>query len=242
MSQAFHFKQFSISQDKCAMKVGTDGVLLGAWAKSLITPNSILDIGTGSGLISLMMAQRFAHASINAIEIDHAAYIQASDNFSNSPWSKRLTCVCESFQSFYVNHKEKYTLIVSNPPFFANGQKTINEERNQARFESSLPFQDLLYGVSKLLAEKGVFCVIIPYDQEEGFLMLAKEYGLSPLNITRTKGNKSAPIKRSLLQLGFKGEGTTTVQAQEDTIILEKERHVYTAEYTAMVKAFYLKL
>ncbi len=241
MSQPFHFKQFSVSQDKCAMKVGTDGVLLGAWASSPSVPNSILDIGAGSGLISLMMAQRFSTVSIDAVEIDHAAYTQARDNFLASPWSKRLTCVCMSFQTFCAKQKEKYSFIVSNPPFFANGQKTVSKERNQARFEASLPFQELLYGVSSLLVDKGVFCVIIPFDQEELFLSVAKTNGLIPIRITRTKGNKNAPIKRSLLQLTLEN-GNIIDQLQEDVIILEKERHEYTDEYKQMVKAFYLKL
>jgi len=239
MPQVFNFKQFSISQDQCAMKVGTDGVLLGSWVSSPSTPKRVLDIGTGTGLISLMLAQRFSSSIIDAIEIDAASSRQATNNFLNSPWSNRLSCTCESFQNYASKKKHCYSLIVSNPPFFANGQKTNSQQRNQARFEQALPFDDLLKGVSILLSPEGVFCVIIPFDQEEIFLSIAQKYELSLSKITRTKGNKNAPIKRSLLQLSFQNKKDIL---QEDMMILEKERHVYTDQYKEMVKDFYLKL
>jgi len=238
MSAPFQFKQFVVEQDRCAMKIGTDGVALGAWIDLTYEPQNILDVGTGTGVISLILAQRFGASEIEAIEIDEDAYEQAISNFENSPWGDRLYAYHASFQEFFQEvTDEKYDLIVSNPPFFFPTHKSKDKARNQARFEDALPFKHLFYGASKLLDEEGVFAVIIPYDQEEAVVSIAKEMYLLPSKIIRVKGNESVLLKRSLIQFQFKVD-----KLHEDELVLEKERHVYTEEYMGLVKDFYLKL
>ena len=142
MSKPFQFKEFCIEQDRCAMKIGTDGVLLGAWT----TPHnasSILDIGTGTGLIALMLAQKSASENIDALEIEGDAYEQAVENFENSPWADRLFCYHASLLEFAKEIDEQYDLIVSNPPFYEDAYHSTDSKRNQARFASSLPFEHL---------------------------------------------------------------------------------------------------
>ena len=148
----FIFKQFKIQQDNTAMKVGTDGVLLGAWADSENATN-ILDIGTGTGLIALMLAQRNLKANITAIEIDEQASLQASENFNNSPWEIRLSIKNLKLQDFVV--EEKFDLIVSNPPFFNNTFQANSSERNIARQTETLSFNELLKNTASLLSENG---------------------------------------------------------------------------------------
>jgi len=157
----FKFKQFSINQDKTAMKVGTDGVLLGAWTPTNHNPFSILDIGTGTGLIALMLAQRTTAEQIDALEIDEDAYEQAVDNFENSPWSDRLFCFHAGLDEFIEEPEDEYDLIVSNPPFYSEDYKTENEQRDLARFQDALPFEDLVEAADLLLSENGILAVII---------------------------------------------------------------------------------
>src|SRR6056297_680625 len=162
--KAFQFKEFSIEQDRCAMKIGTDGVLLGAWSSLEHEPDSILDIGTGTGLIALMLAQRSPALLIDALEIDEDAYEQAVDNFEQSNWGDRLFCYHAAFDEFVeeMEDEEKYELIISNPPFYAEDYTSENASRNKARFAEALPFSELLEGVSKLLHPQGEFSTIIP--------------------------------------------------------------------------------
>jgi len=240
MSKPFKFKEFCIEQDQCAMKIGTDGVLLGAWVKPEIEPLNALDIGTGTGLISLMLAQRFPNTQIEALEIDEAAFEQAVDNFENSPWGDRLFCYHASFQEYFQEvNDEKYDLIISNPPFFNATQKSPNKQRNTARFEDALPFEHLLHGASKLLNDNGLFALILPYEQEQHVLKMAEQMHLKPSRITRVKGNSTTSIKRSLLELQFAIPNNET---KINELTLEKERHIYTDEYLKLVTDFYLNL
>ncbi|WP_081210596.1 tRNA1(Val) (adenine(37)-N6)-methyltransferase [Salegentibacter sediminis] len=238
-NKAFQFKEFKIEQDRCAMKIGTDGVLLGAWTPLEHKPNSILDIGTGTGLIALMLAQRSPALLIDALEIDENAYEQAVENFENSDWSDRLFCYHAAFDEFVeeMQDEEKYELIVSNPPFYSEDFTSENTQRNQARFAEALPFSELLVGASKLLSKKGFFSCIIPHREEKNFLQLAQESGLFPQKITRVRGTRDSGIKRSLINLGFT-EGKTLYEE----LILEISRHNYTEEYKKLVSPFYLKL
>lgn len=200
MPMAFQFKQFSVKQDQCAMKVGTDGVLLGAWTPLDSNIYSILDVGAGTGLLSLMLAQRSFAEQIDALEIDENAYEQCVENFENSKWNDRLFCYHAAFDEFVeeMEGEEKYDLIVSNPPFYTSEYKSEDNQRDLARFEDALPFEELLNGSSKLLSEHGVFSVIIPFT-EERFIELAVENSLYPFKITRVKGSPQSEIKRSLL-------------------------------------------
>ena len=247
MSLPFHFKEFSINQDRCAMKIGTDGVLLGAWVSLDPNVEKILDLGAGTGIIALQLAQRNAFADIDAIEIDDAAFEQCTDNFENSPWADRLFCYHASAQEFAAEVDETYNLIVSNPPFYElslrksgslpEGEKKMSNSRKIARFNDALPFEHLIGCVHKLLSEKGVFALILPRKEEESFISLASEAGLFPKRICRVKGNSTSEEKRSLIEFSFQ---STDIELTELTI--ETERHKYTDDYRNLVKDFYLKM
>ncbi|HEY9168354.1 MAG TPA: methyltransferase [Lutibacter sp.] len=233
----FQFKQFTILQDKTAMKVGTDGVLLGAWVDLNFYPNSILDIGAGTGLIALMMAQRSDAEIIDAIELNEAAYEQTVENFENSAWADRLFCYHASLQEFVAEIEDKYDFIISNPPFYTSTYKELSEARAMARHSESLSYTDLLESTSKLLSEKGNCAFIIPFEEEENFLKIASANKLYPNRITRVKGAINTSVKRSLLQFSF----VKTETASEE-LILEISRHNYSEEYKNLVRDFYLKL
>jgi tRNA1Val (adenine37-N6)-methyltransferase len=221
----FQFKQFTILQDRCAMKVGTDGVLLGAWTPVNHNPYSIL-------------AQRSNAQQIDALEIDENAYEQATDNFENSPWNDRLFCFHAGLDEFVDEPEDEYDLIVSNPPFYTENYKTNNEQRDLARFADALPFEELIEAAALLLSENGIFAVILPYKEETNFLALAKENELFPIKITRIKGTPTTETKRSLLAFGR----NEIINFPIDELIIETDRHQYTPEYIELTKAFYLKM
>ncbi len=233
----FQFKQFKVFQDKTAMKIGTDGVLLGAWATINDTVDKILDIGSGTGLIGLMMAQRSNAEMIDAVELNENAYIQSVKNFENSPWADRLFCYHTSIQEFAKEIDEKYDIVISNPPFFDSTHKETTRDRAMARHTETLSYKDLLQSVSLLLEKKGLFATILPYEEEEPFLNLAKSHHLYPRRITRVKGNKNSKIKRSLLELVFEKQTPKT-----NELTIEITRHQYTPEYIELVRDFYLKM
>ena len=220
------------------MKIGTDGVLLGAWAPTNHNPFSILDIGTGTGIIALMLAQRTTAEQIDALEIDESAYEQSVDNFENSSWSDRLFCFHAGLDEFIEEPEDEYDLIFSNPPFYAEDYKTDNEQRDLARFQDALPFEDLLEAADLLLSENGIFALILPYKEESKFVDLAKEFELFPIKITRVKGTPTTEIKRSLLAFSR----NKPAQILADELVIETARHLYTPEYIALTKDFYLKM
>ena len=234
----FQFKQFSLEQDRCAMKIGTDGVLLGAWTPIENNPFSVLDIGAGTGIIALMLAQRTSAEQIDALEIDEEAHEQATDNFENSPWNDRLFCFHAGLDEFVEEPEDEYDLIVSNPPFYSEDYKSENEQRDLARFQDAMPFEDLIEAAALLLSENGIFSVIIPFKEEENFLALANEYELYPIKITRVKGTPTTEIKRSLLAFSR----NSILNFPVDELIIETTRHIYTSEYIALTKDFYLKM
>lgn len=219
------------------MKIGTDGVLLGAWTPLINNPYSILDIGAGTGLIALMLAQRSHAEQIDALEIDEDAYEQATDNFENSPWNDRLFCFHAGLDEFMDEPEDEYDLIVSNPPFYTDAYKSDNTQRDLARFEDALPFDDLVEAADLLLSENGIFAVIIPFKEEERFVQLAQDFELFPLKITRVKGPPTSEVKRSLLAFSRIQQSPLI-----DELIIEISRHNYTPEYTELTKDFYLKL
>ena len=233
----FLFKQFTIEQDRCAMKVGTDGVLLGAWCPLEHQPYSVLDIGTGTGLIALMVAQRCFAEQIEALEIDGDAFEQAVENFENSPWNDRLFCFHASLDDFMDDlQDEEYDLIVSNPPFYSETVSSGNEQRDQARQNASLPFEDLCEAAGILLTENGVLAVIIPHKEEENFIALARENDLFPFKITRVQGTPESEIKRSLLAFSRQPQ-----EPKIDSLIIETTRHNYTEAYRTLTQEFYIK-
>ena len=234
-NEGFCFKQFSIKHDKCAMKVGTDAVLLGAWT-SPDNSERILDIGTGTGIIALMLAQK-SSANIDAIDIDENACLQAKENINNSKWNNKISVHHTSLQKFSENTSAKYDLIISNPPYFIDCSKATGLERTNARHADTLPYQELLNGVVKLLSAKGKFYVILPLKEGELFRDMAEEKKIYLSRLTRvhTRADKSTE-KRWLMQ--FEPERKTF---SEDSLTIElDERHNYTEEYKALTKDYYI--
>jgi tRNA1Val (adenine37-N6)-methyltransferase len=244
MNREFQFKQFSLQQDRCAMKVGTDGVLLGAWSSLDHDPETILDIGAGTGLLSLMMAQRAPQSFIEAIEIDAEAYEQCTENFEDAPWADRLFCYHASLMEFveYLSTdkagvEEQYDLLICNPPFYDGSYKTQEKARNQARFQDAMPFEHLVYAAANLLSEKGQLAVILPYKSYRSFVELAASAALYPLRICQVKGTPHSEPKRVLLQLSFDRS-----EVVEQDLVIETKRHEYTKAYIELTKDFYLKM
>jgi tRNA1Val (adenine37-N6)-methyltransferase len=224
------------------MKIGTDGVLLGAWTPLINNPYNVLDIGAGTGILSLMLAQRSNAAPnnvgiIDAIEIDEDAYEQCVENFETSPWGDKLFCFHAGLDEFVDEPEDEYDLIISNPPFYTDDYKTDNTSRDLARFEDALPFEELIEAAALLLSDNGIFSVIIPFKEEERFVSMCKELDLFPLKITRVKGTPTSEIKRSLLAF-CRIEQTPLI----DELIIEISRHNYTPEYIELTKEFYLKM
>lgn len=237
MSNAsFAFKKFTIKQDKCAMKVGTDAVLLGAW----VIPNgskTILDIGTGTGVISLMLAQK-TNAAIVAIDIDKDSTEQAAVNVAESDFRDRVEVKHLSFQELARTTESKFDLIVTNPPYFIDSLKNQEDNsRKTARHNDHLPFEDLIGGVKKLLNDKGKFCLILPKNEAAIFRKIAEQKGLylSKLLRIRTRADKESE-KRHLMQFEFK-----ETEFSESTLVLEEnESGSYTAAYKEFTKDYYL--
>lgn len=234
-NSTFAFKQFVIKQDKCAMKVSTDAVLLGAW----VIPNgslNILDIGTGTGVIALMLAQK-SKGKIHAIDIDQSAFEQAKINFEESIFKENLSVEHKSLQEFSKSAPNKYDLIVTNPPYFVDSLKNSDSNRSNARHADVLPYMELIEGVKTLLSEKGKFCLILPKNEAIKFRELAETRGfhLSKLMRIRTTLDKGEE-KRHLMQFEFR-----PTEFSESTLVIEKdERHSYTDEYKNLTKDYYI--
>lgn len=228
----FQFKQFTVWHDKCAMKVGTDGVLLGAWT-TVEASQRILDIGTGTGLVALMLAQR-SRASIVALEIDEAATRQAQENVSKSAWKDRIEVLKMDFGNYTSSCL--FDVIVSNPPYFVDSLKGPDKQRNWARHNNNLTYEKLLIGVANLLTTDGTFTIVIPTDVAQVVTEMAKEHHLYPakqLNvITKPGGNP----KRTLIAFTFKEQDCKT-----EELLTEIARHQYSEAYIALTRAYYLK-
>ena len=232
MDTIFKFKQFSIKQDATAMKVGTDGVLLGAW--STVKEGDLLDIGTGTGLIGLMLAQQTQTALIDAIEIEKQAYTQALENVNNCNWTDRITVHHCSIQNFKSD--KKYDIIISNPPFFIDSTKAPDTQRNTARHTDNLSFSDLINSVNRLLKSDGLFSLILPIAEAQQFIELAKQQHLFLNRECFIKPNPRKPAKRILMEFSFRQKEIT-----KTTLTIETEtRHQYTKEYISLTKEFYL--
>lgn len=229
----FRFKQFEVYQDKTAMKVGTDGVLLGAWAQAN-SPKNILDIGTGTGLIALMLAQRFSTSTIDALEINKSAALQATENFNLSTWQKRLTVINKPLQDYTTS--KKYDLIVSNPPYF-DSVKKLKTAREQARQTASLSFEELVEHASKLLSNSGELALVLPYESLANILHISRENGLYCYRTCTIYGTQKSKPKRILLQFS-----KIKKTLEETKLVIEISRHNYTKEYTKLTQDFYLKM
>jgi tRNA1Val (adenine37-N6)-methyltransferase len=230
----FSFKQFTVRHDRCAMKVGTDGVLLGAWT-DVHQARSILDVGTGTGLIALMLAQRSPQARIVGIDIDEVAVGQANENMLASPWADRLTARCQDVRSLCP--EVRYDTIVSNPPYFIDSLKCPDGQRSTARHTDTLDMAALLGKVNELLTPEGRFSVVLPADQYEQLIRMAEWEGLYPSRRTDVITRPGLPPKRVLVELR-KMRGSI----RYDELVVELERHVYSKEYIALTQDFYLKM
>lgn len=234
-NQTFNFKQFTIHQDKCAMKVGTDAVLLGAWVNPK-NAKRILDVGTGTGILALMMAQK-SNANIIGIDVDENAFIQANENVENCKWKDRIQILNLSLQHFSEIESGKFDLIVSNPPYFEDSTKAIEEKRTLARHNDLLPYEDLIDCSINLLEKDGRLCVILPAKEAEQFKLMAdkKKLFLSKLLRVKSKPDKQSD-KRWIMQFEYSPK-----EFSEKTLIIEVgDRHEYSEEYKELTKEFYL--
>lgn len=239
----FHFRRFSVRHDGCAMKVGTDGVLLGAWAAApsptCTSQPRALDVGTGSGVVALMLAQRFPHLSlINGVDIDAGAVAQAQANFGASPWAARLQAVQGDFREGMSAADGRYDLIVSNPPFFTGG-KGMEAAREQARQREALPLDILIARSSELLAPHGALAIIIPYDQATEAIVAAAAQGLRLTRRTDVRSKAGKPLSRSLLQWQA---NSTSSPLLHDTLTLNDSEGRRSEEYRTLTNEFYLSL
>lgn len=233
----FRFKQFTVWHDRCAMKVGTDGVLLGAWAGHG-RPAEILDIGTGSGLIALMLAQRFPEANITGIDCDADAIRQARENFRNSPWSRRLRPVHASLQEFCRTEKgSRFDLIVSNPPFYDTTLENTDQRRNTARHTGNLSHEELLLLSAGLLTDSGGFSLIIPSGSENSIMRLADRSRLFPERLTRVLPKPGSRTGRALISFSRHAvpEGPET-----GNIVLQNPDGSKSEDYIRLTSGFYL--
>ncbi|MEQ1974649.1 methyltransferase [Xenorhabdus sp. SGI240] len=240
----FTFKQFFVGHDKCAMKVGTDGVLLGAWAP-VYNRKRCLDIGCGSGLIALMIAQRTKEDTlIDAVELDGLAAMQAVDNVQQSPWPSRITVYQQDIHGFVRQHMQQnelwkinaqYDLIVSNPPYFELAIACRNKARNQARYTESLTHQGLLACVRSLLTPTGLFCLVLPYEIGEQFEKMASDLGWFTHFRVNVRDRQDKPLHRLLLGLSRQEQD---IQVSELTI--RSSDDTYSDDFRQLITDFYL--
>lgn len=232
-SNTFHFKQFDIKQDNAAMKVNTDGIMLGAWA-SADSPKNILDIGTGTGVIAIMLAQKHPEAEIIAVEVDEDSYHTACLNTKNCQWSSNIEVVHQSIQDYSRFAKKSFDLIVSNPPFFSGGVLSAQASRAEVRHTVKLPHGELLRSVRSLLTPTGSFQVVLPLIEGLRFQEFATHYGLYCNRVTEVFPKKDKEINRLLMKFSKQAHALTTDQL---TIYKDEE---YTTEYQQLTKAYYI--
>jgi len=232
----FQFKQFTVHHDICAMKVGTDGVLLGAWT-DVKNARRILDVGTGSGILALMMAQRNLSAEILAIDVNDKAVKQAVVNIKNSPFSDKIKVDHVSFQQLATNNKYVYDLIVTNPPYFVDSLKSPDKSRTEARHSTGLNLNDLFYFSKQIISENGSLSMILPFDQKMNALAEANSCGWFLLRSTDVYPKPNSKPKRVLLEFT-----TNEFSKIEEELTIEIERHIYSEDYISLTKDFYIKM
>jgi tRNA1Val (adenine37-N6)-methyltransferase len=231
----FHFKQFSVRHERSSMKVGTDGVMLGAWTK-IDKANRILDIGTGSGLIALMLAQRTSeNTHIDAVEIQQAAYTDAQENVDHSPWKNKIVIHHLPIQQFKPNYQ--FDLIVSNPPYFQYSLLPPTKERETSRHSHSLPPTELIQSIKHHLTPHGRFSIILPYREGMQFIDLAKKENLYCSRQCTFQTRQHKPIERLLLEFT-----RVPVDCETGHLLLYSEMNTYSTEYQQLTNAFYLKM
>lgn len=231
----FHFKEFSIFQNHAAFRVGTDGVLLGSWV-NIFDSKRILDVGTGTGLLALMCAQRNLQARIVGIDISEAAITDASSNFQLSIWKERLLSKNISFQEFANSASEKIDHIISNPPYFSNSLKNNHLDLRNSRHNDELSFEDFMDSSLKIISENGKISIILPEKEGQIFIDLAEKRNLFLNRICSVKPLPNKPINRLLMEFSLNKSNNL----EEDSFSVELERHQYTEEYKDLTKDFLL--
>ena len=232
----FQFKQFRIAQDKCAMKITTDACIQGTWTPIHKTVNKVLDIGAGTGLLSLMLAQRDIDITIDAIEIDAEAAAQAADNINASPWKERIDIYEGDIRSFTPAHK--YDLIITNPPFFNNSLLSDKSSINAARHTQGLPYEDLQSAISRLLHEDGYYSVLLPYAEYQLWKEMQMSQGWQECGSLSVSHRPGAAVKR-VVGLFSKWPATEVIKEQ---LVIKDEAQQYTAEFIQLLAPFYLDL
>lgn len=241
-SPNFRFKQFTVWHDRCAMKVGTDGVLLGAWCPLPSQKPSrvrVLDIGVGSGLIALMIAQRLHLRgdmfSVLGIDIDRDAVEQSHINFQQSPWADSLTSQACRLQDMPA--EQAFDLIVSNPPYFQDSLKNPNAQRATARHTDTLSYTELIQHAARLLNTNGTLALVLPFEAKEDILALAEAHALYPTHITHVHSKPGKPAKRLLI--AFSPISYTQYPIPQ-TMYIESETSPRSEEYKTLTEEFYL--
>ncbi|AZQ62837.1 methyltransferase domain-containing protein [Flammeovirga pectinis] len=232
--KTFKFKQFEIGQEKCAMKIGTDGMLLGAWA-DLSGCNTMLDIGTGSGLISLMCAQRYSELKIIGIDIDLGASEQAEENFKNSPWKERLSVKHIDFSELTLD--TKVDAVVSNPPFFKDSYKANTDERTKARHSDHLTLESLFHSSAKILNKGGKLILIYPFDQVEDIYNVASENSFYIAKHCEVAHNIKKPVKRVLLEFCYQNLNDENIVSK--LYLKENNSNDFSEQYIALTNKFH---
>lgn len=238
LKEVFHFKRFDIHQTGCPVKVGTDGVLLAAWTR-IREAQSALDIGTGTGVIAVMLAQRGSRLQkIAGVEIDRVAWKTATINAAECPWAGRIRMYHTSIQKYAEESPDRYDLIVSNPPFFKNSTLSQKSDRNRIRHTISLTFEDLLNSVEKLLALHGFFNIILPGTEGREFINIAENYGLYLTRKTEVFSIREKPVERMLLEFSRR---SGSVPERNELVIHRSKDRGFTEEYRRLTCDFYLK-
>jgi len=231
----FRFKQFTVQQNSVSMKVNTDGVLLGAWA-NVENATTILDVGTGTGVIALMMAQRNAIAKIDSIEINKSAVQQAQENFDSSLWRERLSVFNQSFQDYAKQIDKRYDLIVSNPPYFVDALLPPSDVRKQSRHADDLSHEALIFYVKKILQPSGIFSLILPITEGMNFIQLANSYQFFCLRKTIVYSQRHKLPKRLLLEFSLE----KSPLLEDELCIYEANSNEYSDAYKSLTSEFYL--
>ena len=249
----FRFKQFTVFHDKCAMKVGTDGVLLGAWTR-VDNAAEVLDVGTGTGLVALMVAQRNPQARVVAIDLDGQAVEQAKENIGNSPFADRIAVELSDFRHYVQYCPKRFDLIVSNPPYFSDSLLPPDKGRAKARHSVSLTLDELLLSARNCLKDHGMLSLILPYDKNDELNRLCEKYAFHPKRKTVVYPLPNSEPKRLLIELALMPvvrdrleERTGPLERDRpeertgpESLVIESSRHCYTGEFGALVKDFYL--
>lgn len=232
----FKFKQFDVSHHRSSMKVGVDAVILGAWA-DISAAETILDVGCGCGVIALMCAQRNQNARIKAIDIHNDSVIETAENFSNSPWERRLDCENIDFGALSLIEKAKYDYIISNPPYFDSGIENPDSVREKARHQGNLSPEIILRNGKNMLSERGKIGMVIPIEQLDSIKTIAADLNMSIYRIMLMRGREGKELKRAFIEFCL----NPLNNPQMSYICIETEEGNFTEEYRALCRDFYYK-